>query len=250
MEFDNVCLSYGEQVIRTNLNIKIPMEKITGILGPNGCGKTTMLLAAQGLLPVKGSVRVKGREVGSYKRNELARVMGVVPQIHQMSFPYTVLDMVLTGRAAYISYLPKKKDYQVAHESLELAGIQHLSDKVYTRISGGERQMVMVARALCQESEIILFDEPTSFLDLRNQDNILKIIKRLSRERNTTCVFTTHDPNQALNICDQVVLFKTDRVIQGVPEDIITPRTVEEVYGVKAEMVRLNGSSSLVPLYS
>ncbi|MDO9573594.1 MAG: ABC transporter ATP-binding protein, partial [Candidatus Contubernalis sp.] len=167
MEFENVSISYGKQVILSNLNLNIPSGKITGILGPNGCGKTTMLLAAQGLLPIKGLLWVKGREVGSYNRIELARVMGVVPQIHQLSFPCTVLDMVLTGRAAYISYLPQKKDYQVAHESLELTGIQHLSDKVYTRISGGERQLVMIARALCQEPEIILFDEPTSFLDLR-----------------------------------------------------------------------------------
>lgn len=130
-----------------------------------------------------------------------------------------------------------------------MLGIADLKHKCYTRLSGGARQLVLIAKALCQEPEIILFDEPTTYLDLKNQIKVMRVIKGLSSNQGVTCVLTLHDPNLALAFCDEVMMFKKGRVVQGEPGAIITASAVEEVYGIKAEVVNYQGTNTLIPDY-
>ena len=207
IEFVNLGLAFGNRILLHDISMKIKKGCVTGILGPNGCGKSTLLNCIQRVTPYSGTILLNGRDIQTFRDNEIAKVLAVVPQLHKPSFPYSALDIVLTGRAAYVSYLPLQKDIEIAMASMETVGIAHLADKPYTQLSGGERQLVMIARALCQEPQIVLLDEPTSFLDIKNQHRIMDMVRGLSCKKRVTCLVTLHDPNLALSYCDDVLLF-------------------------------------------
>lgn len=168
---ENLTLSYEKNLVLNNINFSIKKGSVVTLVGPNGCGQTTLLKIINGFLRQdKGTVYIDSRNIEEIANRELARILGHVSQMHKSSFPFSVLDVVLTGRMPYISMFstPGKEDMEKAFEVLESMEIAHFAQRSYTQISGGERQLVMIAKALAQEPDFLLLDEPTSFLDLKN----------------------------------------------------------------------------------
>lgn len=247
IEFKNFWFAYGERILWREINLSVKRGKVTGLLGPNGCGKTTLLNCLQKFVSYEGEIMLDSKNLQDFKPRELATIMASVPQIHKPSFPYTVLDIVLTGRAAYVSYLPGKEDLQAAEASLEMIGISDLADRPYTQLSGGERQLVMIARALCQEPQIILFDEPTSFLDLKNQHSTMEIISDICTAKGVTCMVTLHDPNLAIAYCDEIILFNGGKLLKGSAQEVITPAAIESTYGVTVDLINYDSRDVVIP---
>ena len=208
---ENLTFSYGKNLVLNNINFSVKKGSVVTLVGPNGCGKTTLLKIINGFLRQnEGTVYIDGRNIEEIADRELAMILGHVSQMHTSSFPFSVLDIVLTGRTPYISTFstPKKEDIEKAYEVLEFMGIAHFAERPYTQISGGERQLVMIAKALAQEPDFLLLDEPTSFLDLKNQIHVLKTIINLARTRDITVLMTLHEPNHALLFSDEIILLR------------------------------------------
>jgi iron complex transport system ATP-binding protein len=251
--------SYRDRTIFCGLDLDLFEGEVTCLLGPNGCGKTTLLRCLNTILTLQaGELLLNGQRADSFSETERARMMGFVFQEHTIQFPYSVLDIVLMGRAPHLSFLaaPSKLDRQIAERVLETVGIVHLRDQRYTEISGGERQLALIARALAQEPQILLLDEPTSHLDFGNQMLILETIHRLVREEHIAVMMATHFPNHALLVSIKVLLMKDGGFIaEGAPEEVITGGHLKTLYGVDVEVVSVgNGRGGLdrviVPLMS
>ncbi len=226
------------------LSLALTAGTITAILGPNGAGKTTLLHTMLGRLrPTAGEIRFEGRPFSAYSRRELSRRIGLVPQSEHAAFEFSVLDYVLLGRTPYLGLLevPREEDYRAAEKALATVGIAHLRDRTVTTLSGGERQMVMVARALAQRPRLLLLDEPTAHLDLSNRGRILGLMGRL-RDEGFTVVFTTHDPNIAALVADEVILIRRGRVLHSGPRDeALTADRLGETYGLPVRVVQVDG---------
>ncbi|MDR1084804.1 MAG: ABC transporter ATP-binding protein [Deltaproteobacteria bacterium] len=220
------CLSYSYRPDSWNLmscSGSVPQGSSLAILGPNGCGKTTLLKLILGLIkPSSGRLSANGQ-------------MALVPQIFQLSFAFTVLDIVLMGRARKIGLFsqPSGRDFKAAREALDRVGLSHLERRSFNELSGGQRQLVVLARALVAEAEILLMDEPTSALDLKNQDLVLRWIIRLTREDHLTVIFTTHHPQHALTAADQVFLMLGGgAAFCGPTDEALTAENLHRLYGL------------------
>jgi iron complex transport system ATP-binding protein len=235
----NVSFSYGQRRILNDLTLDVHRGEILSVLGPNGCGKTTLLRCiAGGLTPSGGTVQVGGDDVGSLAAPERARRIGVLFQDHAPSFPYAIGDVVLMGRAPHLSFFgfPGPRDRALADRALERVGMLHVKDRPYTRVSGGERQLVLLARVLVQEPDVILLDEPTAHLDLRNQVLTLRMVRSLAAD-GMTMIMTTHDPNHALWFGGQAALMKSGRFVAvGPSRNVITEATLTSTYEVDVAM--------------
>ena len=225
--------------------------EITTVLGPNGCGKTTLFKCIGGIWkPRKGAVMLAGKEMLSQSHAERARLLAAVPQEHEAAFPYTVFDVVLMGRASRVGALstPSRQDLSRTDEALSEAGIQNLKDKAYTRLSGGEKQLVLIARALAQDASVMLLDEPVSHLDFRHQLLILRKIRRLAYEKRLVVLMTLHDPNLAMLYSDRVVLMIHGAVVsEGKPQAVITEEALMQVYGIEVRVINWNGFRIVYP---
>lgn len=279
---ENLTLSYEKNLVLNNVNFSIKKGSVVTLVGPNGCGKTTLLKIINGFLRQnEGTVYIDSRNIEEITNRDLARILGHVSQMHKSSFPFSVLDVVLTGRMPYISMfsIPGKEDVEKAYEVLEFMGIAHFAQRPYTQISGGERQMVMIAKALAQEPDFLLLDEPTSFLDLKNQIHVLKTIISLAKTRNITVLMTLHEPNHALLFSDEIILlrklnglengnfstlyenspeaypgkdstliFPEENIISsGAPEKVMTPEKIKEAYGIAVEVLEHKGKRMIIP---
>jgi len=236
----NASFAYGDKDIFHGLNLEAPKGEVLCLLGPNGCGKTTLLLCLNGTLKLKGGeVRLAGRDISSMDATEIARKVGFVFQEHSAPFPYPVMDVVCMGRAPHLSMFsaPSKKDRRIAEEALEKVGMLHLKDKPYTKISGGERQLVLIARTIAQQPEVILLDEPTSHLDFKNQTLILRMINRLARQ-GLSIMMSSHLPNHALQFSSKVALMRGGGILAvGSPDDVISEGSLKEVYGIDVRIL-------------
>ena len=224
---------------------------MNAILGPNGSGKTTLFKCLAGLWrPNAGTVLHGECDILSLPERKRSRLIAVVPQDHEPPFPYSVAEVVLMGRAAHVGAFsaPGRRDIQIADEAIETLHLNLLSDKPYTKISGGERQLALVARALAQQAPILLLDEPTSHLDFRNQLHVLGRVRSIARERGITVLMTLHDPNLALLFADHAIVLDRGRVLAcGAPEEVITEATLATVYGVDVVMLQHNGTRVVSP---
>lgn len=233
----------GNEVI-DNISLDIPDGKVTAILGPNGAGKTTLLHLLLGYLkPLRGDILVRGAPHHSYSRREMGRLIGLVPQWEYTPFNFSVLEYVLLGRAPYLAPLqmPTEEDFQVAVDSLKQLNILHLKDRPLPGLSGGERQIVLLARALAQRTEILLLDEPTAHLDLGNQKRILALLGQLTLQ-GITSVMTTHDPNIAAYIGDHLVFMRGGQIFaHGGVDDVLTEENLAAVYDTPIVVERLKG---------
>jgi iron complex transport system ATP-binding protein len=215
IEVKNLEFSWKDRPVLEDVTFNIETGKLTVMIGRNGSGKSTLIRLIGGLLPFeKGTVKLNGKEIKFIKAKERARQIGFLAQKHRGIFPFSVLEVVLTGRAAYIDFTPSHKDYKIAHEAIRQTGIEHLKDRIYTELSGGEQQLVMIARVLAQEPKIILLDEPISHLDYNNQIRILKLCRELV-QRGLTIVAVMHDPNMAFSFGDQFI-FVHDRKVRTI----------------------------------
>jgi iron complex transport system ATP-binding protein len=226
---------YGQREILRDLTLDVRRGEILSVLGRNGCGKTTLLRCIAGALtPSSGSVQVGGEEIHRLAPPARARRIGFLFQDHVPSFPFAVRDVVLMGRAPHLRFFgfPGVRDHALADAALERVGIQDLKDRPYTRLSGGERQLVLLARILAQEPDVILLDEPTAHLDLRNQVLTLQIVRALATD-GVSLIMTTHDPNHALWFGGRAALMKDGRFVAvGPASEVMTEEVLTATYDV------------------
>ncbi len=240
-EYDSFC-------VRVSFDVK--EGEVLTLLGPNGSGKTTILKCIYGLLRPKGCVLIDGKDFHEIPIKERAKVVGYVPQTHNPPFPYSVLDVVVMGITPQLGLfeVPKKEHYEKALEKLRLLGIEDLKNRPYTQLSGGQLQLVLIARALVQEPKILLLDEPTAHLDFKNQVQILDIVRKLTRSEGISAIMTLHDPNLASLYSDRIALIKNGSIVAiGKPEDVIREDLLEEVYEIPIRTFKLNGYRFILP---
>jgi len=232
------------KTILNDLSLSVEKGSITAILGPNGTGKTTLLHTILGLLaPQSGEIWIAGKNISAYKRSELSQVMSLVPQSEVVPFNFKVIEYVLLGRTPQFGFLdmPSEHDVELVRDTLEMLEVQHLEQRPVTELSGGEQQMVVLARALVQEPQILLLDEPTSHLDLSNKGRLLKILQTLA-QRSVTIVFSTHDPDAAAMIADHVILLKAGAVLDaGLIDQVLTSEKLTQTYGTEVKVLTIEG---------
>ena len=234
---ENVKFRYDAGWVLNGLDFSIEAGSFTGLIGPNGSGKTTLLKLLAGLYTApEGTVRLKGTDIRLRPGPERARVIGYVPQESRPLFQQSVLEFVLMGRAPHTAWLgfDRPGDVHAAKEALGRIGLDSLADRGVQDLSGGEGQMVRIARALAQHPEVLLLDEPTAFLDLSHQVSIYETLRALNRSEGLTVVCVSHDLNLAAQYCDQLILLKAGRIeATGDPETILTETRIDRVYGCR-----------------
>lgn len=257
IRIESLDFKYYENPILKNISLQVHQGEILCLLGPNGSGKTTLLKCLLGIHAcTSGQIYMADKLLESYSHKKLARYVSYVPQKQTSSFPYRVIDMVVMGRTSYLGILdkPSKKDYQIALEALQYVGLEKLSERPYTELSGGESQLVMIARALTQESECIILDEPTAHLDYRNELLILETIKALVKDQNRTIVMATHYPNHALyfenhGIETKVAFLNEGGIeISGKPTEVLTEKNLSSIYNIESKIIIHDHLSHIVPL--
>ena len=245
---------YGAKPVGRDLDIELRAGEVVCLLGPNGSGKTTLFKTILGLLPSQeGEVLIDGVAIGRLSRSEIARRVAYVPQAHATHFPFRVVDMVVMGRTAHLGLFaaPSHEDRRRALGALATLGIGTLADSEFTRISGGQRQLALIARALAQDAPAIVMDEPTASLDFGNQVIVLAEVKRLATQ-GLAVLLSTHDPDHAFSISDSVALLDRGRLVaQGRPHVVLTPARLREVYNVTVAVERLSqGQTVCAPDFS
>ncbi|MEN6325901.1 MAG: ABC transporter ATP-binding protein [Syntrophomonas sp.] len=246
LEVKNLSFGYNSHDVLSDISFQVNKGEIFFLLGPNGCGKTTLLDCILGLLKLReGSIRLLGTELGTSSPQIIARQVAYVPQSHEKTFPYTVRDIVLMGRAAYIGLFksPSPEDMRAVEEALAKVGILHLIDRRYTQLSGGEGQLVMIARALAQKTSLIVMDEPTAHLDFKHELVIMETIVELVRETGLAILMATHFPNHAFyfensNIATRVALMNDHRFLTaGRPSEILSEDNLKTIYSVNTRVI-------------
>ncbi len=239
LDVRNLAFGYPGRDVGRDVSFSISGGDVVCVLGPNGGGKTTLFRTLLGLLrPHGGSVAIDGTDIGTLSRRAMAQRAGYVPQAHAGYFPFTVRDVVLMGRTAHLGLfaVPSSRDRAVAEEALDTLRIAHLADRIYTQISGGERQLTLVARALAQESHLIVMDEPTANLDFGNQVRVLERIKALAGQ-GIGILFSSHDPDHAFLCADRVILIHDGRLAaMGTPRETITSENLRTLYGIDVQI--------------
>ena len=236
IEVDNLCFGYKQKTILQDISFSIDAGSFVGIIGPNGVGKTTLLnLLGRFLEPNTGSIKINSKSINSYHVKELARNIAVVRQEFIPVFDYSVTDIVSMSRTPYLGSFafPAQSDMQIITKSLELTDTLQFANRLLGTLSGGERQRVFIARALAQDTPILLLDEPTSFLDIKHQIDIYDLLKKAQLNHNKTIVSVTHDINLASQYCDTILLLYPDNKYDfGAPEHILTEEQIKKAFEV------------------
>jgi len=235
IELQNVDYAYARTQVLRGLSFMIEPADFFIIIGPNGSGKTTLMRLICGLeKPSSGRVTILGRSIQSFNRKRLAQKIAFVPQSTPLDFPFTVFDVVLMGRSPYQGMLgmENKTDVEKARQAIAFTGITGLADRKISQLSGGERQLAFIARAICQEPTLLLLDEPTASLDLAHQIHIMDLMEKLQSEKNTTIVMVSHDVNLAAMYASRLLLLNKGEVaFIGSAEDVLTYQNLEASYG-------------------
>jgi iron complex transport system ATP-binding protein len=249
-------LSFGfpGRTVGSGVSFALADGEVLCVLGPNGGGKTTLFRTLLGLLaPHAGSVRLDDTALSAMSRREIARRIGYVPQAHAGVFAFTVSEMVLMGRTAHMSLFaaPSAHDRDAAARAIDTVGIPHLAERAFTEISGGERQLVLIARALAQEPRLLVMDEPTSSLDFGNQVRVLGHVRRLAAQ-GISVLLSSHQPDHALQIADRALLLGEGKSLAlGAPRDVIRPDTLRRLYGIDVRIVETaDGVHTCLPDYA
>lgn len=242
LEINNVYGGYGNGDIVKGVSCKADDGDVLCLVGPNGCGKTTLFRLMLGSIPVSGgSIYIAGHNTKLLSAKELANLIAYIPQYHSPVFDYTVLDVVIMGRASHFSAFesPKEVDRAAAFEALEKVNALHLANQKYTALSGGQRQLILIARAICQSAKVLVMDEPAANLDYANHQLLIDVISDLAR-RGYCVVMSTHSPEHPFSIGSKVLLMKDGRAVGfGAPRDIITPHSLENVYEIEMDVVTI-----------
>ena len=244
LRIDNLAFGFPGRTVGRDVSFALADGEILCVLGPNGSGKTTLFRTLLGLLaPHGGSIALDGSALETLSREAIARRIGYVPQAHAGYFAYSVREMVLMGRTAHLGAFgaPGRRDRAQAQAALETLGVEALAERPFTEISGGERQLTLIARALAQEPRLLVMDEPTASLDFGNQVRVLERIAQLAA-RGIAVLFSTHDPDHAFLCAQRALLLTEGRVLAlGPPREVVRSDTLERLYGVSVEVLPLPG---------
>lgn len=251
-EVKNISFSYNDEEIFSDISFSICSGEVLCILGPNGTGKTTLIKCLNGLHDIdSGDILINGKNIKKLSFREISKHVGYIPQSHIPSFPFKVFDVVLMGRAPYLNLTdsPKENDVKIANDALKTLGIENLKDKEYTNLSGGERQLVFLARVLCQKPDMLILDEPTSHLDFGNQIKLLEIIDNLAKS-GLSIIMSSHFPDHAFLSSTKVAIMKDKRFIDfGTPEDVVTEENLKKAYSIDVKLIELDNKRKVcVPL--
>ena len=242
IEVKQLSFSYGSRPVLHNISFSVEKGEFLSILGPNGVGKSTLFRCVLGLLSgYTGQVLVDGVDTRSFSTREAAKHIAYIPQSSHSIFNYSVFDIVLMGRTSVLSTFqsPGKKDKEFCQWALEKVGITRLADRCFHRLSGGEQQLVLIARALVQKAPVLMLDEPTANLDFGNQLLVLEQARSLARE-GYTVIQTTHHPEQSYMFSDRILAIQNGRVLtEGSPKEVLTKHTLHALYGVDVDVVSL-----------
>lgn len=256
LKIENLTCGYERESILEDVNFTIKPGEIVSILGPNGSGKSTLIKSILGLLePIKGDIYIEGENIKKWDWKERASKIGYIPQYFNSTFQYRAIDIVLMGRTSHLGLMayPRKKDYKIAENAMEILNINHLKEKIYSKLSGGERQLVKIAQSIAQESKLIIMDEPTSNLDFNNQVMLLKHLKKLSLE-GIGIILVTHCPEHALSHSHKVLLVKNRQVFEiDNPKNNLKEGDLKELYDIELEIVEFSKNNEnikmCIPIY-
>ena len=251
IEAKEVRFSYGKNEILHGVDFAAERGQLIAVLGPNGAGKSTLFRCLLGLYgSYRGSITIDGREVKTMQPREIAAKVAYIPQTHTPTFHYTVLEMVLMGTTHRVRGLhsPGEKELAIARSALEQVGIADMERRSYGRLSGGEQQLVLIARALAQQTELLIMDEPTSSLDYGNQLRVMQRVKGLAQQ-GYTILLSSHNPQQALLFADRILALHEGVICaDGTPEEVITAELLETLYGIKTRLTVFEEGRLIVPL--
>lgn len=237
---ENLFFKYNSKYTLSDINFDIKTNEVLGVLGPNGSGKTTLIKLLDNILkPEKGTIKLFNKNINKYKREELAKIIAYVPQNIDIVFPFTVIEVVLMGRAPFLNSFgfENDKDYEIAFKVIEKLDIKDIINKPYNSLSGGEKQRVSIARALCQDPKIILLDEPNAHLDISHQIEIFNLIKTLNKEENITIISVSHDLNLASLYFDRIIVLKAGKIAaSGTPNEVLTKESIKEIFNTNVEV--------------
>lgn len=239
LEINDLCFGYGNKTILQDICMYVENGDAVSLVGPNGAGKSTLIKCIDRILkPQKGTVFVDGKKEAELSSKDFSKIMGYVPQSNKEVFSYTVFDIVLMGRRPHIGWRVSSQDIKIVAQTLKFMGIEEFADRYFDELSGGEKQKIAMARALAQEPQILLLDEPTSNLDIRHQLEVMKIVRKLVQGGKISAIMAMHDLNLASRFSDKIVMLKDLSVFKvGPPESILNPENIESVYGVEADII-------------
>ncbi|MCW3136048.1 MAG: ABC transporter ATP-binding protein [Canidatus Methanoxibalbensis ujae] len=250
LRIKDVEFSYGSNPVLEGVSFDVNDGEILGIIGPNGAGKSTLLRCMNRILKVrKGVIMIDGKNISDFSRIELARIMGYVPQSTHQIFPNTVFDTILMGRRPHLGWKCGEIDIKKVLETIEMLNIVDLAMRDITELSGGQQQKVFIARALAQEPEVLILDEPTSNLDIKHQLEVMNIISKIVKERGITAVMAVHDLNLASRYVDRIIMMHAGKIFAvGNPSDVLTEENIRKVYGVEAIVGEHDGRPFILPI--
>ena len=247
IKVNGIQYSYNSKPVLQDVSLQIEAGDILGVVGPNGSGKSTLIKCLDRILkPQAGSILIDGEDIKSLNMNDLAKKVGYVPQSEGSKFPITVFDVILMGRKPHLNWKASDKDLEIVANIISLLDIEEIAMREVGAISGGQRQKVIIARALAQEPDIILLDEPTSNLDLRHQLEVLNLVKEQT-ENGITAIVSIHDLNLASRYCDKFVMLKEGVIYAAGGPEVLHPENIEPVYKVKVSTINNLGKMVIIP---
>lgn len=253
----NASFSYEEHSVFSGIELDVNQGELFFLMGRNGCGKSTLIDSILGIHKIReGEIYINGKSVYSYRPAKLAKEMAYVPQVHNRSFPYKVREIVLMGRTVYVGGFgsPDREDERIADEMIREVGIAHLADRPYTQISGGEMQMVILARALTQQTPLIIMDEPTAHLDFYNELLFLEMAAKFVQEGKRTVLMAAHSPNQAFYLASQGLNVRVglmdggNLAMVGKPDEVLTEANISNIYGIEAKIINEGQYKQILPV--
>lgn len=245
MEVENLSFSYGDNKILKGASLEIEKGKITTIMGANGCGKSTLFsLMTKNLVPGRGKVLLNGRNIRNMQLSEFARKVSIVHQYNTSADDITVERLVGFGRTPHMKFFSgyRDEDMRLIEWAMEVTGVAKYREREVAKLSGGQRQRVWIAMALAQNTKILFLDEPTTYLDIRYQIEILKLVQKLNREFGITIVMVLHDINQAIHFSDRIIGLADGKVlIEGAPGEVISAESIQKLYGIALGVTEIDG---------
>jgi iron complex transport system ATP-binding protein len=236
LEIQDISLSYNHVPVVKDLSFYLKPGELVGMIGPNGCGKTSIIKALSRVLAVRsGQITLDGQDIYRFTHQDLARRIGVVPQSPNLPDTFTVTEVVMLGRNPHLGWLRSEsaRDMEIVWQAMERTGVTAFAERKVSELSGGERQRVTIARVLAQEPQAVLLDEPTANLDINHQIEILELMRSLCREKKMAVLIALHDLNLAAQYCDRLILLKKGEIYaEGIPHEVITADNIRNVYGV------------------
>ncbi|MCW3129175.1 MAG: ABC transporter ATP-binding protein [Methanophagales archaeon] len=250
LKVKDVEFSYASVPILKNVCIELAASEMLSVVGPNGAGKSTLIRCIDRILkPRHGTILLDERDIKEMHQKEIAKKIGYIPQSASHIFPATVFDTVLMGRRPHIGWRSSEKDTEKVLETLQMLNIEEFAMRDINELSGGQQQKVFIARALTQEPDVLLLDEPTSNLDIRHQLDVMGIIKTIVREKRIAAIMAIHDLNLAARYADKIIMMNSGKIFSaGDPVSVLTPENIKHVYGVESEVMDKRGRPHIIPI--